>query len=370
MDIFEKNIIDLYRREAESGEEKSLAGYRYDPLFPLIPSEVRKLSQGLWHPLKHESFYTDGKKLSILDAGCGGGFDMYYLNMKYPGFRYIGVDLSPDLLAKGRLALARHGFHPEFVNSNLKQLPFKDGHLDAAFSHAVIHLSTERDRVIKELYRVLKSPGMLMVCDPIMAGRIPRFFPEEYKKSGGIFLYGGLTGLEDYQRWSAAAGFSHFDLIETVPFKPQATIAGMLQKRYGKPMVSREELDQVEFSLATFTLVKGDKWGKRRIKCASCGSLSVVNYCAVINIEFDPELEQMVFHRRLNFGQCRSCGAPTDCPLPFFYIRPDGVVLNKRPERFRYIAGKERGDYSAALPGVTMKLVYGQEEFFKLAARS
>ncbi len=368
MDRFETNIIELYRKEALGSEEKSLSGYRFDPMFTLIPPELRQLSQGLWHPLRHEAF-PEERPLNILDAGCGGGFDLYYLNLKYQHHHYWGADLSHDLLHKGRIALQKYGFQPSLVRANIKDLPFINGFFDAVYSHAVVHLARDRLQVLRELFRVVKDGGTVLICDPIVSGKIPKFFQEEYERSGGIFLYGGLAGMENYQRWGEEAGFSYFDLVESVPFKPHKTIGELLKRRYKKQMISPQELEAIEFSIATFALVKGDKWGKRRVSCPRCSKVTIINYCTVVNLGYEPELEDMLMTRRLNFGQCRGCGGKLDCPFPFFYISRDGLVISKRPERFLAIPGGERTDYSSLLPGMKVETVYKQDRFFSLVSK-
>ena len=86
--------------------------------------------------------------------------------MVAPEGRVVGIDMTPEMLAKARGAAAELGAeNVEFVESEAEALPFADGSFDVVISNGVIDLVPDKDAVFGEIYRVLAPGGRLQVAD-------------------------------------------------------------------------------------------------------------------------------------------------------------------------------------------------------------
>jgi ubiquinone/menaquinone biosynthesis C-methylase UbiE len=112
------------------------------------------------------------KKGRILDIGMGDcGCMAFFLARR--GFHVIGIDRSPNAVHKSRRDAKRKKFKGSFQAKlvNAEHLPFEDGKFDAASSyHSMHHLNDARE-VIKEMFRVCKSGGFVLVADLNEEGR-------------------------------------------------------------------------------------------------------------------------------------------------------------------------------------------------------
>lgn len=149
----------------------------------------------------------------VLDLGSGAGFDAFLAAKRVgPTGRVIGVDMTPEMLAKARSLAAQHGFaNVEFRQGDIEELPVESGTVDAILSNCVINLATDKGRVFREAFRVLKPGGRLMVSDLVLL----RALPEAMKRDMDAYaacLAGALLK-EDYLAAIRAAGFERVDLV-------------------------------------------------------------------------------------------------------------------------------------------------------------
>jgi AhpD family alkylhydroperoxidase len=114
-----------------------------------------------------------------LDLGAGGGFDVFIDSRNVgPAGRAIGVDMTPDMLAKARSNLAsyraRTGLdNVEFRLGEIEHLPVPDNSVDVVISNCVINLSPAKPQVWREIYRVLKPGGRVAVSDLALLKPLP-----------------------------------------------------------------------------------------------------------------------------------------------------------------------------------------------------
>ena len=103
----------------------------------------------------------------VLDLGSGAGTDsLVAAQMVGEVGRVIGIDMTPEMLAKARAAATEMGAtNVEFVESEAEHLPFEDGTFDVVISNGVIDLIPDKDAVFEELHRVLVPGGRLQVAD-------------------------------------------------------------------------------------------------------------------------------------------------------------------------------------------------------------
>jgi len=103
----------------------------------------------------------------VLDLGSGAGTDsLVAAQMVGDEGRVVGVDMTPEMLAKARRAAGEMGAeNVEFVESEAERLPFGDASFDVVISNGVIDLIPDKDAVFAELLRVLKPGGRIQVAD-------------------------------------------------------------------------------------------------------------------------------------------------------------------------------------------------------------
>ena len=103
----------------------------------------------------------------VLDLGCGAGTDsLVAAQMVGPDGSVVGIDMTPEMLAKAHRAAAEMGAaNVEFVEGDIELLPFADESVDVVISNGVVNLSPRKARVLAECARVLRRGGELCVSD-------------------------------------------------------------------------------------------------------------------------------------------------------------------------------------------------------------
>jgi len=97
----------------------------------------------------------------VLEIGCGLGTDG--ARFAAAGADYQAVDLTPQALHFAKANFTSRGLHGKFTQINAEQLPFSDATFDLVYSHGVIHHIPQTERVVSEMYRVLKPGGKAIV---------------------------------------------------------------------------------------------------------------------------------------------------------------------------------------------------------------
>jgi arsenite methyltransferase len=103
----------------------------------------------------------------VLDLGCGAGTDsLVAAQMVGPDGSVVGIDMTPEMLAKAHRAAAEMGAaNVEFVEGEIELLPFADESVDVVISNGVIDLLPDKDTVFAEIYRVLRPGGRIQLAD-------------------------------------------------------------------------------------------------------------------------------------------------------------------------------------------------------------
>ncbi len=116
---------------------------------------------------------------TVLDLGSGGGFDVFQAGEKVKASgRVIGVDMTPEMLAKARGNIGRYrqrtGFdNVEFRLGEIEYLPVADSSVDVVISNCVINLSPNKPQVWREVFRALKPGGKISVSDLALLKPLP-----------------------------------------------------------------------------------------------------------------------------------------------------------------------------------------------------
>jgi len=111
----------------------------------------------------------------VVDVGCGAGFDtILAAGQVGPHGRVIGVDMTPEMLAKARDTVAELGLdHVEIREGLAEQLPVDDDWADVVISNGVINLCPDKTTVFAEIHRVLRPGGTLQFADIANGNPVP-----------------------------------------------------------------------------------------------------------------------------------------------------------------------------------------------------
>src|SRR5271156_3960793 len=177
-----------------------------------IPEEALLASLGCGNP-------TALAKLNpgevVLDLGSGGGIDVL-LSAKRVGLtgKAYGLDMTDEMLALAEENKRKSGLtNVEFLKGEIENIPLPDNSVDVIVSNCVINLSGDKDRVLREAFRVLKPGGRFAVSDVVTRGDVPAAVRENM-----LLWVGCLAGaLDDYQYVAklAKAGFDGIDIEVT-----------------------------------------------------------------------------------------------------------------------------------------------------------
>ena len=150
-----------------------------------------------------------------LSLAVGGGIDVL-LSARRVGAtgKAYGLDMTDEMLALARANQKKAGVaNVEFLKGEIENIPLPDNSVDVIISNCVINLSPDKDRVLREAFRVLKSGGRLAVSDVVVTGEIPA----EIRKNVELWI-GCIAGAlrdTDYTAKLASAGFEEIEIEPT-----------------------------------------------------------------------------------------------------------------------------------------------------------
>ncbi|MFO7172180.1 MAG: arsenite methyltransferase [Bacillota bacterium] len=149
---------------------------------------------------------------TVLDLGCGAGFDCFLAARQVAETgRVIGVDMTPEMLARARENARKGGFtNVEFRLGEIEHLPVADESVDVIISNCVINLSPEKEQVFREAFRVLRPGGRLAISD--MVSSVP--LPPEVQQDAALYCgcIAGVATVAELERMLAAAGFEQIEI--------------------------------------------------------------------------------------------------------------------------------------------------------------
>jgi arsenite methyltransferase len=177
-----------------------------------LPEEAVLASLGCGNPTALAELH-EGE--TVLDLGSGGGIDVL-LSARRVGStgKAYGLDMTDEMLALARANQQKAGVeNAEFLKGEIESIPLPDNSVDLIISNCVINLSADKDRVLREAFRVLKPGGRFAVSDVVVRGDVPSEVREHM-----LLWVGCIAGaLEDSEYFAklAKAGFEHIDIEPT-----------------------------------------------------------------------------------------------------------------------------------------------------------
>ncbi len=152
---------------------------------------------------------------TVLDLGSGGGIDVLLSARRVgPQGKAYGLDMTDEMLALARDNQRKAGAqNVEFLKGEIENIPLPDHSVDVIISNCVINLSADKDRVLREAFRVLRPGGRFAVSDVVTRGAIP----EQVRKDVLLWVgcIAGALDEGDYCARLAAAGFEKIGVEPT-----------------------------------------------------------------------------------------------------------------------------------------------------------
>ncbi len=204
-----KQVVARYGTAANEPESELCCPTGYTEIdLENIPKDTISISYGCGNPTAFAVLKEGG---SVLDIGSGGGLDCF-IAAKTVGStgRVIGVDMTDEMLAKAntnREKMAKLlGYDVvEFRKGFAEDLPAENSSIDLVMSNCVINLSPDKNRVFREIYRVLKKGGIFSISDIVSEREVPQEMKDDETLWSGC-ISGALTK-DEYLGAIKEAGF-------------------------------------------------------------------------------------------------------------------------------------------------------------------
>ena len=151
----------------------------------------------------------------VLDLGSGGGIDVLLSARRVgPTGKAYGLDMTDEMLALANENKRKAGAdNVEFLKGEIEHIPLPDNTVDVIISNCVINLSADKDRVLREAFRVLKPGGRLAVSDVVTRGAMAPEIRESVLLWVGCVA--GALEENEYRTRLASAGFEQIDIEPT-----------------------------------------------------------------------------------------------------------------------------------------------------------
>lgn len=155
---------------------------------------------------------------TVLDLGSGAGFDAFLAARAIgPAGRVIGVDMTDEMLAKACANAEQAGFtNVEFRKGYIEKLPVEDASVDVVVSNCVINLIADKAGVYREVARVLRPGGRMVISDVVLTERLPEAIEADVAALTGCVAGAALRG--QYLETIAAAGLVDIDIVSDKGF--------------------------------------------------------------------------------------------------------------------------------------------------------
>lgn len=151
---------------------------------------------------------------TVLDLGSGGGIDVLLSARRVaPTGKAYGLDMTDEMISLARENQRQAGItNAEFLKGQIEAIPLPDNSIDVIISNCVINLSSDKDRVLREAFRVLRPGGRFAVSDVVVRGHVP----DEVRQSMLLWV-GCIAGALEEQEYYAKLQTAGFSQIEFEP---------------------------------------------------------------------------------------------------------------------------------------------------------
>ena len=206
----EKRYAEIAKTGSSCCGDQTLVqiGYKREEL-EALPEETL-MGLGCGNPVRLAEL-REGE--TVVDLGSGGGIDVFLAARQVgPSGRVIGVDMTPEMLARARKNAERLGLtNVGFRQGLIEALPVEDSSVDVILSNCVINLAPDKEAVFREACRVLRPGGRVVVSDMVAKGE----FPDGIRENPELWAscIGGALPEETYLGIIRQAGFSTVEVL-------------------------------------------------------------------------------------------------------------------------------------------------------------
>jgi arsenite methyltransferase len=180
----------------------------------------------------------------VLDLGSGAGFDAFLAARQVgPEGRVIGVDMTPEMIAKARRNAATVDLtNVDFRLGEIEHLPVADASVDVIMSNCVINLSPDKPAVFREAFRVLAPSGRLAISDVVALAPLPETLAKDMAAYAGCVA--GAALVTDLERMLTSAGF--VDVRVDVKGDSRELVSGWMPGRSAEDYVASALIQAVK----------------------------------------------------------------------------------------------------------------------------
>ena len=177
-----------------------------------LPEEAVLASLGCGNPIAVADLH-EGE--TVLDLGSGGGIDVL-LSARRVGERgkAYGLDMTDEMLDLARENARKAGAtNVEFLKGYIEDVPLSDGAVDVVISNCVINLSTDKPKVLAEMFRVLRPGGRIGISDVVAADELT--LQDRVARGSYVGCIAGALSFAEYRQGLIEAGFTDITIDPT-----------------------------------------------------------------------------------------------------------------------------------------------------------
>lgn len=207
---------------------------------------------------------------TVLDLGSGAGNDCFVARHEAgPDGRVIGVDFTPEMIAKARANAQQLGYaNVEFREGDIEQLPLSDAMVDVVVSNCVLNLVPDKKKAFSEIFRVLKPGGHFSISDVVLQGELPDALQHAAEMYAGCVS--GAMQESDYLGIIHQLGFGEVTVQKRKAITlPDDILANFLN---AGELAAFKASGTVIFSITVSATKPEVKAAKEELKAACCGS--------------------------------------------------------------------------------------------------
>jgi len=202
-----------------------------------IPEEALLASLGCGNPTALAQL---NPRETVLDLGSGGGIDVLLSARRVgPTGKAYGLDITDQMLALANENKGKAGIHnAEFLKGEIESIPLPDNSVDVIISNCVINLSADKDKVLREAFRVLKPGGRFAVSDVVTRGEI---LPEiRQSVLAWVGCIAGALDENDYRNKLEAAGFEQIGVEPTRIYRAEDALEFLSGQRIDVNVIAEQ----------------------------------------------------------------------------------------------------------------------------------
>lgn len=207
---------------------------------------------------------------TVLDLGSGAGNDCFVARHEAgPDGRVIGVDFTPEMIAKARANAQQLGYaNVEFREGDIEQLPLSDAMVDVVVSNCVLNLVPDKKKAFSEIFRVLKPGGHFSISDVVLQGELPEALQHAAEMYAGCVS--GAMQESDYLGIIHQLGFGEVTVQKRKAITlPDDILANFLN---AGELAAFKASGTGIFSITVSATKPEVKAAKEELKAACCGS--------------------------------------------------------------------------------------------------